>query len=82
MHPVEVDISAQFLLTLGIILLVGLMFSTIAQRSILPRATLLLIFGAIIGESLLDLIPDLFTQRFALIADITLLMSAFCWAVN
>jgi Kef-type K+ transport system membrane component KefB len=77
MDPAETDISSQFLLTLGIILLVGLMFSTIAQRSFLPRATLLLIFGAVIGEGLLDLIPNMFTQRFELIADITLLMVGF-----
>jgi len=77
MDPAETDISSQFLLTLGIILLVGLMFSAIAQRSFLPRATLLLIFGAVIGEGFLDLIPDLFTQRFELIADITLLMVGF-----
>lgn len=77
MGPAETDISSQFLLTIGIILLVGLMFSAFAQRSFLPRATLLLIFGAIIGDSLLDLIPELFTQRFELIADITLLMVGF-----
>ena len=77
MDPAETDISSQFLLTLGAILLVGLMFSTIAQRSFLPRATLLLIFGAVIGEGFLDLIPSLFTQRFELIADITLLMVGF-----
>jgi|GEM_PF-1671080 len=77
MGPAASDISSQFLLTLGIILLVGLMFTSIAQRSILPRATLLLIFGAVIGESLLDLIPELFTQHFELIADITLLMVGF-----
>ncbi len=77
MKPVAADISSQFLLTVGVILLVGLIFSAVAQRSFLPRATLLLIFGAIIGESLLDLIPDLFTRRFELIADITLLMVGF-----
>lgn len=77
MDPAEADVSSQFLLTLGIILLVGLMFSTVAQRSFLPRATLLLIFGAVIGEDVFDLIPDLFTQRFELIADITLLMVGF-----
>ena len=77
MDPAETDISSQFLLTLGAILLVGLMFSTIAQRSFLPRATLLLIFGAVIGEGLLDLIPNMFSQRFELIAEITLLMVGF-----
>ena len=77
MTPANYDLSSQFLLTLGGILLIGLLFSTIAQRSFLPRATLLLIFGAIIGEEMLDLIPALFTQRFDLIADMTLLMVGF-----
>jgi Kef-type K+ transport system membrane component KefB len=72
-----INISSQFLLTLGIILLVGLLFSTVAQRSFLPRATLLLIFGVVIGEGSLDLIPNLFSDRFELIADITLLMVGF-----
>ena len=77
MQPIEYDISSQFLLTLGAILLVGLLFSTVAQRSFLPRATLLLVFGAVIGEASLDLIPDLFSERFGLIADMTLLMVGF-----
>ncbi len=71
------DVSAQFLITLGGILLAGLLISTVAQRSFLPRATLLLLFGALIGESSLDLIPDLFSDRFELIADLTLLMVGF-----
>lgn len=71
------DISAQFLLTLGGILLVGLLISNIAQRTFLPRATLLLLFGALIGAGSLDLIPALFSERFDLIADMTLLMVGF-----
>jgi Kef-type K+ transport system membrane component KefB len=77
MDPGTTSISSQFLLTLGIILLVGLLFSTVAQRSFLPRATLLLVFGVVIGEGSLDLIPNLFSDRFELIADITLLMVGF-----
>lgn len=77
MDPGTINISSQFLLTLGIILLVGLLFSTVAERSFLPRATLLLIFGVVIGEGSLDLIPNLFSDRFELIADITLLMVGF-----
>jgi Kef-type K+ transport system membrane component KefB len=71
------DVSSQFLLTLGGILLAGLLLSTLAQYSFLPRATLLLVFGAIIGEASLDLIPPLFGDRFEIIADITLLMVGF-----
>ncbi len=77
MQPAVTDISAQFLLTLGAILLAGLLLSNVAQRSLLPRATLLLLFGALIGQDSLDLVPALFSERFGLIADITLLMVGF-----
>lgn len=77
MENVHANISSQFLLTLGGILLMGLLLSTVAQRSFLPRATLLLILGAIIGEDLLDLVPPLFAARFDLIAEMTLLMVGF-----
>ena len=70
-------ISSQFMLTIGGILLVGLLLSIVAQRSFLPRVTLFLFFGAVIGEQGLDLIPSLFTERFELIADMTLLMVGF-----
>ncbi len=67
----------QFLLALGGILLAGLLLSTLARRSFLPRATLLLLFGVAIGGEFFDLIPRLFTDRFELIADMTLLMVGF-----
>jgi Kef-type K+ transport system membrane component KefB len=69
--------SAQFLLTIGGILLLGLLTSTIARRTFLPRVTLLLIFGIIIGKDLLNIIPSIFSARFEIIADITLLMVGF-----
>lgn len=69
--------SSQFLLTLGGILLLGLFVSTLAQRTRLPRVTLLLLFGMAIGREGFDLIPALFTDRFEIIADMTLLMVGF-----
>ena len=69
--------SYQFLLTIGGILLLGLVVSTVARRTFLPRVTLLLIFGVIIGPEVLDMIPVVFAQRFDLIADMTLLMVGF-----
>ena len=60
--------SAQFLLTLGGILLLGLLTTTIAHRTILPRVTLLLIFGALIGHEGLDMIPAQFSDYYELIA--------------
>ena len=69
--------SAQFLLTVSGILLLGLLTSTLARRTFLPRVTLLLIFGILIGGDGLDIIPAIFSDRFDLIADITLLMVGF-----
>lgn len=67
----------QFLLTIGGILLVGLLASQLARHTFLPRITLLLLIGALIGEEGLHIVPHVFTERFEIIADITLLMVGF-----
>lgn len=67
----------QFLLSLGGILLLGLATDLLGRRTFLPRVTLLLIFGVIIGPGGLDLIPTFFTERFELIAEMALLMIGF-----
>ncbi|WP_396588474.1 cation:proton antiporter [Bermanella sp. R86510] len=69
--------NESFLLTIGGILLIGLVTSTIAKRTVLPRITLLLFFGILIGPEGLNLIPELFTEHFPLVADMTLLMVGF-----
>ncbi|WP_241264105.1 cation:proton antiporter [Bowmanella dokdonensis] len=66
-----------FLLTIGGILLLGLFTSTLAERTFLPRATLLLLFGVLIGGQGLNLIPSPVTTQFEIIADMTLLMVGF-----
>lgn len=71
------EFSSQFLLTLGGILLLGLVTSTIARRTFLPRVSLLLVFGILIGDQALNVIPPIFTDHFNLIADMTLLMVGF-----
>ena len=47
------ETTAQILLTLGGILLLGLATHVIGQRTFLPRVTLMLLFGAIIGPAML-----------------------------
>lgn len=69
--------SAPFLLTLGGMLLLGLITSTMAERTVLPRVTLLLIFGLVIGHEGFNIIPLEFSSHFDLIAEITLLMVGF-----
>jgi len=69
--------SSQFLITLGGILLLGLITAELGHRTFLPRVTLLLIFGAIIGKDMLNIIPQIFSDRFEIIADMALLMVGF-----
>ncbi|UZJ42270.1 cation:proton antiporter [Prosthecochloris sp. SCSIO W1101] len=68
---------AEFLLTLGAILLAGLAIDLLGKKTFLPRVTLLLIFGMIIGHEMLDVIPDFLTERFELISNMALLMIGF-----
>ena len=60
------DSTAQILLALGGIFLLGLATDLLGQRTFLPRVTLLLLFGILIGDEVLDLIPASIDQRFAL----------------
>ena len=69
--------TSQFLLALGGILLLGLVMSSLGQRTLLPRVTLLLILGVVIGKEMLDIIPSIFSDRFDIIAVIALLMVGF-----
>ena len=55
----------------------GLVMSALGQRTLLPRVTLLLILGAVIGKEMLDIIPPIFSERFDIIAVIALLMVGF-----
>ena len=69
--------TSEYLLTLGGILLVGLATDAIGRRTFLPRVTLLLLFGVLIGGQVFDLIPQVFTDRFDIIANMALLMVGF-----
>ena len=71
------DAHSKFLLTLGAILLLGLVTDFLGRHTPLPRVTLMLIFGVIIGKDVFNLIPTLFIDHFELIADMTLVMIGF-----
>ena len=64
-------------LTLGALLLLGLATDALGRRSALPRVTLLLIFGFLLGQSGFDLLPLASLDWFPLIADLALLMVGF-----
>jgi Kef-type K+ transport system membrane component KefB len=71
------EFSYQFFLAIGGILLVGQAISALGKRTFLPRVTLLLLFGLAVGQAGLDIIPEFFTQRFEIVAEMTLLMVGF-----
>ena len=71
------NLEAEFLFTLGGILLLGLATDILGRKTFLPRVTLLLVFGVIIGRQGLDLIPENFSNYFDIVADMTLLIVGF-----
>ncbi len=71
------ELAYQFLLSLGGIFIVGQAVSTLGRRTFLPRVTLLLLFGIIIGKEGLNIVPSFFSQQFEIIAEMTLLMVGF-----
>lgn len=67
----------QFLIALGAILLLGMATDYLGRHTPLPRVTLLLLFGILVGPSVLDWIPYFFVSRFELIAEVALLLVGF-----
>jgi Kef-type K+ transport system membrane component KefB len=76
MH-LELNDTAEFLLAIGGILLLGMSCDYIGKKTTLPRVTLLLIFGVIIGQQLLDFIPQSLTNNFEIVTDMALLVVGF-----
>ncbi len=71
------EAHSKFLLALGAILLLGLVTDFVGRRTPLPRVTLMLMFGVLIGKEVFNLIPTLFVDQFELITDMTLVMIGF-----
>ena len=69
--------TAEFLFAIGSILLLGLATDFLGKHTFLPRVTLLLVFGIIVGEDVLGLIPASVSSRFEIITDTALLMIGF-----
>lgn len=73
-EPHEIAIT---LVTLGALLLLGLVTDAIGRRTRIPRVTLLLAFGIVIGPSCLDLLPPKSKDWFPFVADIALAIVGF-----
>lgn len=69
--------SAQVMLSLGLILLVSLVAEYVATRTRLPRVTLLVLVGVAVGPNALALIPDSISDAAELITSLALTMVAF-----
>lgn len=65
------------LISLGVVLLVGLAADEIGRRTRLPRVTLLILFGVIVGPSVFDLLPVAFQDWYKFLASVALTMVAF-----
>ena len=71
------DDTARTLITLGIVLLLGLVTDAIGQRTRLPRVTLLLIFGFVIGPAGFDFLSPSEEKWFSIVTDMALIMIGF-----
>ena len=67
----------EFLMAVGGILLLGLATEFIGKRTFLPRVTLLVLLGVLIGDEVLGLVPKGVIDRFDAISTIALLMVGF-----
>lgn len=73
---------AQVLITFGGLFLVGLMADLAGRFTPLPRVTLLLLAGFVIGPSVLDWLPGFTHQWFPVLTDIALAMIGFLLGQN
>lgn len=71
------DGSARTLILLGALFAVGLATDFIGRRTPLPRVTLLLLFGVVVGPVGFDLLAGLGERWFPTVADIALVMVGF-----
>lgn len=69
--------APQIFIAIGCILLLGLATDLLGRRTFLPRVTLLLIFGILVGPEALNLIPVIVLENFEIIANVALLMVGF-----
>lgn len=68
---------AGFLITLGVLFLVGLAADELGRLTHLPRVTLLLLLGLVAGNAGFDLIPNAVVDWFDELSNIALTMVAF-----
>lgn len=73
---------AHILITFGGLFLLGLLADLVGRYTILPRVTLLLLAGLLIGPSMLDLLPSFTDEWFPVLTNIALAMIGFLLGQN
>lgn len=69
--------SDNLLLAVGVLLLFGLATNHLGRVTKLPRVTLLLLFGVVLGQGFVPVIPEAMYAGFPLITDMALLLVGF-----
>jgi Kef-type K+ transport system membrane component KefB len=69
--------TAKTFITLGVLLLLGLITDAIGRRTRLPRVTLLLVFGFLIGPTGIGFLNPDDEKWFSLVSDMALVMIGF-----
>ena len=75
--PLKLDVITKTFITIGAILLFAPAIDAIARRTKLPRVTLLLLLGILIGRFAQDLLPAFGKTWFQVVTDLALLMIGF-----
>lgn len=78
----ETSDAAQILSTFGGLFLLGLLADLVGRHTPLPRVTLLLLSGFVIGPSVLDWLPDVTDEWFPILTDVALTMIGFLLGQN
>ncbi|WOJ93128.1 cation:proton antiporter [Congregibacter variabilis] len=73
----EIPLAATILITFGGLFLVGLVADLLGRHTPLPRVTLLLLAGFVLGPAAFDLLPGFTTEWFPVLTDIALAMIGF-----
>ena len=74
---IETQLITEILITFGGLFLVGLLADLVGRYTPLPRVTLLLLAGLLMGPSLLDWLPQFTRDWFPILTNIALAMIGF-----
>jgi NhaP-type Na+/H+ or K+/H+ antiporter len=69
--------QALLLITLGVLFLGGVLADKIGQLTRLPRGTMLLLLGVLVGQAGLNILPQSATDLFEPVSVVALTMVAF-----